>query len=91
MYVDLPAGILVHHLQKVVRVQISPFVHRLGDDVHLLLELIEVLEVGALPRADVSLHQNCEGPGGAGWLDERHRGSGQRSFLYHRQNFGHGL
>ena len=80
-----------------MRVEVPPLVHRLGDDVHLLAELAEVLEVGALTRPDVPLNKDSEGPrsgrvaGGAGRLEERLSGSGERSFLYHRQNFGHGL
>ena len=93
--IDLPVRILVHHVQEVVRVEVPPFVHGLGEDVHVLTEPAEVLEVGALPRPDISLHENCEGPGGDGdgGLDERQAGTGscERSFLYHRQNLGDGL
>ena len=89
----MPVRILVHHVQEVVRVEVPPLVHWLCDDVHIIPKLAEVLEVGALPRPDVSLHQNCEGPWRAGALDERHTGTGggERSFLYHRENLGHGL
>ena len=70
-------------MQKVVRVEVPPLVHRLGDDVHVLAELAEMLEVGALSRPDVPLHEDSEGSGRSGSLDERNTGSGWRSFLYH--------
>ena len=32
-----------------MRIEVPPLVDRLGDDVHLLVKPVEVLEVGALP------------------------------------------
>ena len=81
----LPLGILVHHLKQIVTcsVEICPLVHRLRDDVHVGPVAVEMLEVGALARPDVALHEDSEGSGRSGSLDERNTGSGWRSFLYH--------
>ena len=59
----LPLGILVHHLKQIVTcsVEICPLVHRLRDDVHVGPVAVEMLEVGALARPDVALHEDSEG------------------------------
>ena len=59
----IPAGVLIHELEEVVSIDVPPSVHWLGEDLHSVRELGEMVQECCLPTADISLHHDSKGSG----------------------------